>query len=208
MNNLLKALSFSLLFASCTSSDNELAGVKSNVKKDTVKAEEPIQEKFEYVADKFADLRVLRYEVKDFDKLPLQTKTLLYYLHEAALCGRDIIYDQNYKYNLTIRRTIEAIFRFYKNEKQSEEYDKFVVYAKRFWFSNGMHHHYSSDKFIPECSKEYFAELIGMVDEKALPLMPGQTKETFTKFITEQIYDPQIAPKKVSLDSKKDLITS
>ena len=208
MNNLLKALSFSLLFASCTSSDNELAGVKSNVKKDTVKAEEPIQEKFEYVADKFADLRVLRYEVKDFDKLPLQTKTLLYYLSEAALCGRDIIYDQNYKYNLTIRRTIEAIFRFYKNEKQSEEYDKFVVYAKRFWFSNGMHHHYSSDKFIPECSKEYFTELIGMVDEKALPLMPGQTKETFTKFITEQIYDPQIAPKKVSLDSKKDLITS
>jgi len=208
MNNLLKALSFSLLFASCTSSDNELAGVKSNVKNDTVKVEAPVQEKFEYVADKFADLRVLRYEVKDFDKLPLQTKTLLYYLHEAALCGRDIIYDQNYKYNLTIRRTIEAIFRFYKNEKQSEEYDKFVVYAKRFWFSNGMHHHYSSDKFIPECSKEYFTELIGMVDEKALPLMPGQTKETFTKFITEQIYDPQIAPKKVSLDSKKDLITS
>jgi dipeptidyl-peptidase-3 len=163
---------------------------------------------FEYVSEQFADLRVLRYEIPGFDQLSLQQKELLYYLSEAALCGRDIIFDQNYKYNLTVRKTIDAIVNGYKGDVNSEDYKKFLVYAKRFWFSRGIHHHYGSEKFFPECSQEFFGELISSTETSQLPLRSGESIKDFEARILPIIYDPKIAPKKVSLDAKTDLLTS
>jgi dipeptidyl-peptidase-3 len=163
---------------------------------------------FEYVSEQFADLRVLRYEIPGFDQLSLQQKELLYYLSEAALCGRDIIFDQNYKYNLTVRKTIDAIVNGYKGDVNSEDYKKFLVYAKRFWFSRGIHHHYGSEKFFPECSQEFFSQLIASTETSQLPLKSGESIKDFEARILPIIYDPKIAPKKVSLDAKTDLLTS
>ncbi len=193
---------------SCTSSNNELANmpVIQKVKTEKTDSLNTKEEKFEYIAEQFADLRILRYNVKDFDKLPLQIKTLLYYLYEAALSGRDIIFDQNYKYNLAIRKTLEAIINSYKGDTENENYKQFLVYAKRVWFSNGIHHHYSNDKFTPECSREFFAELINNSDSTLFPLKAGELKKEFDKFIIEQIFNDKIAPKKVSLDSKNDIV--
>ena len=113
------------------------------------------------------DLRILRYEVPGFDQLSLQQKELLYYLSEAALCGRDIMWDQNYKFNLTIRKTIDAIAASYKGDVNNEDYKKFMVYAKRVWFSRGIHHHYGSEKFFPELTQEVFAQFIANVFKRA-----------------------------------------
>ena len=210
MNNYIKIAAFSIALSACHSSDNELANLTSAPKKDTaaVVTSDSLEEKFEYVTEQFSDLRVLRYNVKDFDQIPLQTKTLLYYLYEAALSGRDIIYDQNYKYNLAIRKTLEAIIGNYKGDVQEEQYQKLLVYAKRVWFSNGIHHHYNMDKFIPECSKDFFLEVANGLDDSMLPLAVGETKTQFLNFIASQIFDPKIAAKKVSLDSKTDLVKS
>ncbi len=210
MNLYLKIASLSFVLAACHSNDNELANVETKPKKDTIECIMPLptDEKFEYVSEQFADLRILRYEVKDFDKLNLQTKTLLYYLYEAALCGRDMIYDQNYKYNLAVRKTLEAIVTNYKGDVETEEYKKFMLYTKQFLYHSGVHHHFSNDKFIPECSQSYFADRINEVDDTQLPLQANQTKADFIKFITPVIFDLKIAPKKVSLDSKSDLVKS
>ena len=115
---------------------------------------------FEVEAERFADLQVLRYQVKGFESLSLQQKQLAYYLYEAAMCGRDIIYDQKYKYNLTIRKTIDAIYSTYKGDKTTDDWKKFEVYAKCIWFSNGIHHHYSNKKIMPEFTQEYFANIL------------------------------------------------
>lgn len=163
---------------------------------------------FEYAVEQFADLRILRYNVPGFEKLTLQQKELLYYLSEAALAGRDIMWDQNYKYNLTIRKTLEAIVDGYKGDKNSEDFKKFMVYAKRVWFSNGIHHHYSSDKILPECSESFFAQLILSANSKALPLNTNESVKDFATRILPIIYDPNIAAKKVNLDPSKDLIAS
>lgn len=209
MNIYLKLLAAGVLLTAChPSANNEMAELAAT-KKDTVKVDSVIpEEKFEYVADEFADLRVLRYEIRDFSKLSLQQKTLLYYLYEAALSGRDMMYDQNFKYNLAIRKTLEAIIANHKNTENDEEFNKLEVYAKRVWFSNGIHHHYSNDKFTPECSEKYFTTLLEGMDEKQLPLQPNQTKADFIKFITPIIFDGKIAAKKVNLDPKNDLVKS
>lgn len=210
MNNYLKIAACSLVLSACHSSDNELANMDSKPKKDSIECimPPPTEEKFEYVTEQFADLRVLRYNVKDFDQIPLQTKTLLYYLYEAALSGRDIIYDQNYKYNLAIRKTLEAIVANHKTGGDEEQYQKLLVYAKRVWFSNGIHHHYNMDKIMPECTKEFFLEEGNELDAALLPLSSGETKTNFLNNIATQIFDPKIASKKVSLDSKTDLVKS
>ncbi|HOZ87862.1 MAG TPA: dihydrofolate reductase [Bacteroidia bacterium] len=166
------------------------------------------EEQFMYETEQFADLRILRYNVPGFEDLSLQNKTLVYYLYEAALCGRDIGYDQNYKYNLAVRKTLEAILNTSSHDNGSEDFEKLVAYAKRVWFSNGIHHHYSHDKFMPECSEESFRHVLMHVKEDLLPLQPNQTKQQFIDFITPVIFDPKIAPKRVSLDSKNDLVTS
>ncbi len=113
-------------------------------------------ETFNYTVDKFYDLEILRYQVPEFDSLSLQQKTLVYHLTEAALQGRDILYDQNGRYNLRIRRALEALYTQYKGDKKSEEFINFEKYLKRVWFANGIHHHYASDKFQPEFSQAWF----------------------------------------------------
>lgn len=196
-----------LVLSSCKSDNNELANINSKI--DSAENVQSAQE-FEYVSEQFADLRVLRYNVKDFDKLSPQVKELLYYLYEAALCGRDMTWDQNYKYNLTVRKTLEAILSGIDEHinQQDEEYKKFLVYAKRVFFSSGIHHHYSSDKFVPECSKEFFNELIRHCDAASLPLAAGQTVDSFTDFIMPIIFDETVASKKVQLDPKNDMVAS
>lgn len=206
MKNYLKIAALSALLMSCQSTDNELRYAETPKKDTMTEAKGP--ENFNYVAEQFADLRVLRYNVKDFDQLPLETKTLLYYLYEAALSGRDIGYDQNYKYNLVIRKTLEAMLNTESHDTGSDDFNKLSVYAKRVWFSNGIHHHYSHDKILPECSEDFFKHALEHVDEKNLPLQPGQSKADFIKFVSPLIFDPTIAPKRVSLDSKTDLVRS
>ncbi|MFI3268419.1 MAG: dihydrofolate reductase, partial [Rikenellaceae bacterium] len=115
---------------------------------------------FTWQIDKFDDVKILRYQIPDFDSLSLQQKTLVYYLSEAALCGRDILFDQNFKYNLPIRKTLEEIYVSYDGNKEDEQFKAFEKYLKKVWFANGIHHHYSSEKFTPEFSEEYFDSLV------------------------------------------------
>ena len=166
------------------------------------------EEKFVVQTEQFADLAILRYRIEGFEQLSLKQKELVYYLYEAALCGRDIIFDQNYKYNLVIRRTLEAIIQNHSEDKTSEEYLKLLVYAKRVWFSNGIHHHYSSLKFTPEITKEYLVALINEVPEGKLPLAREQSKSDFIKFIIPLIFDTTIAVTKTNQADGVDLIAS
>jgi dipeptidyl-peptidase-3 len=161
---------------------------------------------FKYMTEQFADLGILRYKIPGFEELPLKQKEMLYYLYEAALAGRDIYYDQNYKYNLKIRRTLEAIVDSYSGDREAEDFQKFMVYTKRVWFSNGIHHHYSNMKIMPDFSKEYFAELINNSNASEFPLAEGETIEDLVSFLTPIIFDPNIARKKVNLDPSEDLI--
>jgi len=154
---------------------------------------------FQVSVDAFADLEILRYQVPGWDQLSLQQKTLAFYLYQAALSGRDIIYDQRGKYNLGIRKTLEAIFNNSKTDQSGADWDKFKTYAGRFWFSNGNHHHYSNDKFIPECSFEYFTNLVKACDEKELPLQEGETADTFLNRMKQVMFDPAFEPKMVNL---------
>ncbi|MFI5203670.1 MAG: dihydrofolate reductase [Flavobacteriales bacterium] len=163
---------------------------------------------FKFQVEQFADLRVLRYRVPGFDELKPKRKELLYYLYEAALCGRDIIWDQNCMVNLAVRKTIENIISTYSGDKTTEDYGKFIVYAKRVWFSNGIHHHYSMDKIMPEFSKEYLTELIDKSDPKGFPLEEGQNTTWFKERMQTVILDPGYLSKRVVLDSKKDMIAT
>ena len=161
---------------------------------------------FKYQTEQFADLRILRYQVPGFDKLPLQQKRLLYYLNEAALSGRDIIYDQNFKHNLTIRRTLETIVENYAGDRNTDEYKQFMIYTKRVWFSNGIHHHYSTHKILPEFSSTYFSELIHKSPNGQFPLNQNETLDEFIAKLTPVIFDPEVAAKRVNLDQDADLV--
>ncbi|MCH8171077.1 MAG: dihydrofolate reductase [Bacteroidetes bacterium] len=161
---------------------------------------------FKYQTEKFADLRILRYKVPGFNELSLKEKKLVYYLYQAALSGRDIIYDHNYKYNLTIRRTLEAIVNSYSGESSGKDWDNFLVYTKRVWFSNGIHHHYSNKKILPDITKKYFTSLVKYSDSKLLPLSNGESVDNFLKRITPIIFDPKVAPEMVTFDSNVDVI--
>lgn len=163
---------------------------------------------FKWQTEQFADIRILRYKVPGFEQLSLKQKELIYYLSQAALSGRDITYDQNYKYNLLIRKTLEAIYLDFKGDRETEDFRKFIVYLKQVWFSNGIHHHYSTDKFLPEFSKEYFAVLLKEIHARDLPMQKGQTVEDFIAEITPVIFDPKVAPKRVNLNPGNDLLTS
>lgn len=163
---------------------------------------------FVYQTEQFADIRILRYQVPGFDELSLQQKTLLYCLSEAALCGRDILWDQNYKFNLLVRKTLENISASYKGDKNTPEFGKFMEYAKRVWFSNGIHHHYSNDKLMPEFPEAYFAELIRNSDQAGFPMNKEENTDQYIARVSPILFDKSIAPKKVSLDPKKDLIQS
>lgn len=161
---------------------------------------------FKYSVDKFADIEILRYQVPDFEKLTLKQKELIYFLSEAALEGRDILYDQNNKYNLTIRRTLEAVYLNYKGDRESAEFKHFTIYLKRVWMGNGFHHHYSEDKFIPEFTAAFFAKAIKSIDAKKLPLGKNETVEKLIKTITPIIFDKTIYPKRTNQAQGVDLI--
>ncbi len=169
---------------------------------------EESKDDFKYLVEQFADLKIMRYKVPEFEKLPLNQKKLLYYLSQAALSGRDIIFDQNYKHNLCIKRTLEEIVRNYQGDRTSEDFQKFMVYTKRVWFSNGIHHHYSTDKFLPDFTPEYFAQLINETESDNFPLQEGETKETLIAKLTPLMFDPEIDAKRVCLDDSKDMIVN
>ncbi len=175
----------------------------------TEKDKPETQEKpFEYRSEQFADIQVLRYQVPGFENLTAKQKELAYYLYEAALSGRDMLWDQNCKYNLTVRKTLENIIQTYKGDKEADNYKKFLVYSKRVFFSNGIHHHYSKNKIQPEFDKAYLAELINNSDASQFPLMNDEKVDAFINRITPIISDASIASKGVSLDSKTDLLKS
>lgn len=182
-----------------------LAGCAPEVKEiETVTIEE---EKFVYHAERFSDLNILRYEIPGFEELDLKQKELLYYLYEAALSGRDILWDQNYKHNLYIRRTLETIVNSYNGDRETEEFQKFMEYTKRVWFSNGIHHHYSTQKILPEFSIVYFAVLLKYSDENEFPLQEDESVDDLFKKLTLILFDPRLDAKRVNLDPSYDLVT-
>ena len=163
-------------------------------------------DKFDYTVEQFADLQILRYRVPGFENLSLQQKELVYYLTEAALQGRDILFDQNGKYNLRIRRTLEAIYTGYKGDKNTPDFKAMEVYLKRVWFSNGIHHHYGSEKFVPAFAPEFFKEAVLSVDASTLPLAEGQTAEQLCDELSPVIFDPTVMPKRVNQAAGEDLV--
>lgn len=161
---------------------------------------------FKFLTEQFADLKLIRYQIPGFENLSPRQKELLYYLSEAALSGRDIVWDQNYRHNLRIRKTLEAIINTYSGEKKGEEWDQFMVYTKRVWFSNGIHHHYSTLKFLPDFSTDYFASLVKKSDASQLPLEEGQKVEDLIAFLTPILFDPAVDAKRVNKDPNADLL--
>ena len=191
-----------IAFISCNSNDssNEVTSTDST----TSVTDEDYDSSFNVKAQSFADLQVLRYQVPGFNQLTLQQKQLAYYLYEAALCGRDIIYDQSSKNGLTLRKTLEAIYGSYTGDKTTDDWKKFETYCGRFWFSNGNHHHYSMDKFLPECSSQYFLMIARASDSSLFPKKAGESMDAFLSRITPIIYDPKIEPKLVNLNAGID----
>ena len=160
---------------------------------------------FQWQIDRFDDIKVLRYQVEDFDSLSLRQKELIYYLSEAAVCGRDILFDQNFKFNLPIRRTLEAIYLGYKGDRTTTEFAAFEKYLKKVWFANGIHHHYSMDKFEPGFSANYFDALVEAIPAEALPTDFGTKKELLAA-IKPAIFDPNLYAKRVNLEAGVDLL--
>ena len=173
----------------------------SGTKKTTAQAD-----KFDYTVEQFADLQILRYRVPGFEDLSLKQKELVYYLTEAALEGRDILFDQNGKYNLRIRRMLEAIYTNYKGDKNNADFKNMETYLKRVWFSNGIHHHYGSEKFVPGFSQDFLKQAVLGVDPTLLPLAEGQTVEQLCEEIFPVIFDPTIMPKRVNQADGEDLV--
>jgi len=191
------------IFFSCNNKEN----VDNKDKMDTTKQVSEV-DTFKYLSEQFADLKILRYRIPGFENLKLDEKKMLYYLYEAALAGWDIHWDQNYKHNIYIRKTLEAIINTYNGDKNSDDYQKFLVYAKRVFFSSGIHHHYSNIKILPEIPEAYFTELVKNSDESAFPLQDGETIDDLISKLIPILFDPEIAAKKVDKDPTKDLVTS
>lgn len=165
-----------------------------------------MKEEFSYIVDQFADLQILRYQVPGFANLSLRQKQLLYHLSEAALMGRDILFDQNGRYNLVIRRTLEAVYLYGKVDKSSADYQAFEVYLKRVWFANGIHHHYGEDKFIPGFSEAFFDAAVRSVDTSLLPLKAGETVDALLARLKPVIFDPTVMPKRTVQSGDTDWI--
>jgi dipeptidyl-peptidase-3 len=163
---------------------------------------------FDYNVEQFADLAILRYQVTDWDSLSLNQKQLVYCLAEAALHGRDILFDQNNRYNLAVRRTLEAIYENYTGDQTTPDYEQFVVYLKRVWFSNGIHHHYGEEKFLPGFSEAFFTDAVKALDSSLVPVREGQSVDAFLAEITPVIFDANVYAKKVNQDSRLDVIAA
>ena len=173
-----------------------------------IQANAEVDKNFNYHVDRFADIEVLRYEVPEFDRLTLQQKKMVYYLSQAAQMGRDIIWDQNCKYNLQIRRVLEEIYTGYEGDKTSADYKAFEVYMKQVWFGNGIHHHYSTDKFKPGFSREFFMQEASKLKPCQLPLKPGETSEELLSTLSEVIFNPDVLAKRVNQDGTQDVVAT
>ena len=156
--------------------------------------------------ERFADIQMLRYELKGFENLSLTQKIYIYCLSKATLLGRDITFDQQGKYNLRIRKTLEAVYLHYEGNRESEDFKAFEVYLKRVWFASGIHHHYGCEKFVPGFSEESFYEMVGTVDDEYLPLSKGQSKEDLLGILVPVIFNPEVMPKRVNQTDGEDLV--
>jgi dipeptidyl-peptidase-3 len=186
-------MSMTVLFASCNGGQKE-----------SKRSEEP----FKFKTEQFADAKILRYQVPGFEYLSLNQKRLIYYMSQAALSGRDITWDQNYSNNLLVRATLESIFRNFQGDRNTEDFGKFTTYLKQVWFHNGIHHHYSTDKFFPDFTERYFAELVRSLKPEYLPLKSGQAIDGFLAEINPILFDQNIAPKRVNLNPDQDLVVT
>ncbi len=172
-------------------------------------AEATSEADFQYIIDRFADIQVLAYQVPEFEDLSAKQKELLYYLYQAAYAGRDIMWDQNYEYNLRIRRTLEAIVKNYQGDRTTEAFGNFMTYTKQVWFANGIHHHYSTLKFQPRFAAEDFSQYAKAVaDSGDLPLAEGQDVAALLAELSPVIFDPEIAPKKVDTSPDVDKVVA
>ena len=169
-------------------------------------ADKGSSKEFNYMVDKFADLEILRYQVPGFESLSLRLKQLLYHLSEAALMGRDILFDQNGRYNLAIRRTLEVIYTDYTGDRENPEFKALETYLKRVWFSSGIHHHYALDKFQPEFSAEFFMNCLHQVDASKLPLQKGENVDQLLAKLARVMFDPSVMPKRSVQSGDDDLI--
>lgn len=207
----LAAVVLATLLSACTQQetrpDTSITGGRSG--STAVSAELAADEQnFVYEADRFADIRILRYRVPGFEELSLQEKTLLWYLSQAGMSGRDIMWDQNYRHNLRIRRVLEEVVKYFPGDRSSAEFQAFMVYTKRVWFANGIHHHYSGDKFQPGFSREELRELVLATDvsEASWPLDPGQSLNQLMAIIEPIIFDPAIDAKKTNTADDVDKV--
>jgi dipeptidyl-peptidase-3 len=172
----------------------------------TLQSYKMIKDDFNYFVDRFGDMQVLKYRLPGFESLSLRQKKYIYYLSQAALAGRDILWDQNFRYNLLVRKTIEAIIESYPGDREATDFHEFLSYAKRVFFSNGIHHHYSNDKFKPDFSENYFASLIKESDSQKLPLGKGQTADQLFKFLNPILFDEELFPRKVEKKAGRDMV--
>lgn len=196
------------LFAGCGKSGEgeNNSGNQDSTMTDNGAAEAGEKSDFKWKTEQFADLKILRYQIPGWELLSLKEKELLYYLYEAALSGRDIIYDQNYRHNLKIRKSLENILNTYKGEKSGQNWEAFLVYAKRVFFANGIHHHYSTKKFLPEFDQTYWQTLISNSDANGFPVAEGQSVDDFAAMLEPVLFDPNIDPKRVNKDQGADII--
>ena len=156
--------------------------------------------------ERFADIQMLRYELKGFEDLSLNQKLYIFCLAKATLMGRDITFDQQGKYNLRIRKTLETVYLHYEGDRECEEFEAFEVYLKRIWFASGIHHHYGCEKFKPGFSEEYFYHLLENIGEELLPIKRGETKEDLMRQLEDILFDPEVMPKRVNQTDGEDLV--
>ena len=209
LTKLAAALSVVLAFTGCSKQESTEQTQIQKTQEQKSHASSDKSSDFKWQAERFADIRVLRYQVPGFEELPLETKELLFYLYKAALSGRDMTWDQNFKYNLTIRHTLEAIMTDYAGDRSTEEFAKFTEYTKRVWFSNGIHHHYMSGKLDPDFSAESFAGYVNSVADKGkLPLNEDQNVEQLIALLTPVMFDADLYPKMVDQSADIDNVVA
>lgn len=200
MRKIIFMLTSFLMLASCT-------GKSSDSSNGATEPDMP-DASFEYHVDSFADIEILRYYVPGFKNLPLEQKELIYYLSQAALEGRDILWDQHNSLNLTIRRVCESIYENYMGNKSTDDWKNFETYLKQIWMANGVHHHYSEDKIIPQFSQEYFVSLVKGVDPGRMPFRDGMAADETLKEILPLMFDPKVMPKRMNQDARMDIVAT
>ena len=200
MKKIIFMLSTLFLLAACT-------GKKTETPQATAQPDTP-DSTFQYKVDRFADAEILRYYVSGFKNLPIQQKELIYYLSQAALEGRDILWDQNNRYNLTIRRVCEGVYENYMGDKSSEDWKNFETYLKQIWMANGIHHHYSEDKIMPKFSQNYFVSIVKGVDPGRMPFRDGMAADETLKEILPVMFDPKVMPKRMNQAAGADIVAT